>query len=362
VDLENRPLTDDGDAGSENLVRRLRDAQALGTLVGEAPAFLKAVAQLPAAARSDAAVLITGETGTGKELVARAIHYLSDRAPLPFVSVNCGSLTDALLDDRLFGHEQGALTDNSLGPGLLAQAGKGTLFLDEIEALTDRGQTTLLRLVQDRTFCALGGSAEQYVPARFVAATNVDLWPHVQAGTFRPDLYYRLGAFSITLPSLRERKDDILRLALHFLKKHASPERAVPTLGPSARAALLDFDWPGNVRELENTMIRAIQACGRDSIEADDLGLPGRPEGALPPAPGPKRSFKVLKRLAVEAFERDYLTRILREHGGNVTHAARTAAKDRRDLGRLLKKYAIDPRIFARGGGGGVVRGGGGPG
>jgi DNA-binding NtrC family response regulator len=330
------------DAGSESLIGRVRDAQALGTLVGAAPAFLKAVAQLPAAARSDAAVLISGETGTGKELVARAIHYLSDRGPLPFVAVNCGSLTDALLEDELFGRER---------PGLLAQAGKGTLFLDEVETLTDRGQVTLLRVVQDRAARALGSSAEQHAPVRFVAATNADLWPRVQAGTFRPDLYYRLCVFSISLPSLRERKDDILSLALHFLKKHARPERPVLTLAPSARAALLAFDWPGNVRELENAMIRAAQAARTDAIEVDNLGLPGRPDDASAPSPGPRRSFKVLKRLAVEAFEREYLVRILSEHGGNVTHAARTAAKDRRDLGRLLKKYAIDPRSFAPGAG-----------
>jgi len=329
------------DAGSESLIRRVPDAQALGTLVGAAPAFLKAVAQLPAAARSDAAVLISGETGTGKELVARAIHYLSDRAPLPFVAVNCGALTDTLLEDELFGHERS---------GLLAQAGKGTLFLDEVETLTDRGQVTLLRVVQDRASRTLGPSAEQHAPVRFVAATNADLWPRVQAGTFRPDLYYRLCVFSISLPSLRERKDDILSLALHFLKKHARPERPVLTLAPSARAALLAFDWPGNVRELENAMIRAAQAARGDAIEVDDLSLPGRPNDASA-SPGPRRSFKTLKRLAVEAFEREYLVRILSEHGGNVTHAARTAAKDRRDLGRLLKKYAIDPRSFAPGAG-----------
>jgi DNA-binding NtrC family response regulator len=335
------------DEESEALIQRVRDAQALGKLVGESPTFLKAVAQLPAAAKSDAAVLITGETGTGKELVARAIHYLSDRAPMPFVAVNCGSLTDTLLEDELFGHEPGAFTDaKRRRPGLLAQAGKGTLFLDEVEALTDRGQVTLLRVIQDRTFRALGSSAEQHAPVRFVAATNVDLWPRVQAGTFRPDLYYRLCVFSISLPALRERKDDILRLALHFLQKHGRPERPL-TLGASARAALMAFDWAGNVRELENAMVRAVQVAGTNSIEVEDLGLPGRSDNGAGSGPGPRGSFKVLKRLAVEAFEREYLTRILSEHRGNVTHAARSAAKDRRDLGRLLKKYSIDPRLFA---------------
>lgn len=309
----------------------------IATLVGEAPTFLRAIAQLPAAARSDAAVLITGETGTGKEMVARAIHRLSDRAPLPFVAVSCGSLTDTPLEDEL--------------SRLLAQAGKGTLFLDEVDALTERGQMTLLRMVQDRVFHAPDSSAEQHVPARFVAATSADLWPRVQAGTFRPDLYYRLCVFSIALPSLRDRKDDVLPLALHFLSKHAGGNSAVPTLTAAARAALGAFDWPGNIRELENAIIRAVRVRGTDVIDVEHLGLPGRPEGGMTPADGPRRSFKVLKRQAVEAFEREYLTRILREHSGNVTHAARSAAKDRRDLGRLLKKYSIDPRVFAGRGG-----------
>jgi DNA-binding NtrC family response regulator len=328
VNPETRSLSPNGNAESSA-------SHAIGTLVGEAPAFLKAVAQLPAAARSDAAVLITGETGTGKERVARAIHQLSDRAPLPFVAVSCGSLTDSPLEDEL--------------SRLLTQAGKGTLFLDEVEALTERGQMTLLRVVQDRSFNAPDSSTEQHVSARFVAATSADLWPRVQAGTFRPDLYYRLCVFSIALPSLRERKDDILPLALHFLSKHAGGDSTAPTLTAAARAALSGFDWPGNVRELENAMLRAVRVRRADSIDVEDLGLPGRPSGGAAPADGPRRSFKVLKRQAVEAFEREYLTRILREHGGNVTHAARSAAKDRRDLGRLLKKYAIDPRLFVQG-------------
>jgi DNA-binding NtrC family response regulator len=341
------------DEGSESLIRRVRDAQALAALVGQAPPFRKVIGQLPAVAGSDAAVLISGETGTGKELVARAIHYLSDRAPFPFVAVNCGSLSESLLEDELFGHEPGAFTDaKHRRPGLLAEAGRGTLFLDEVEALTDRGQVTLLRVIQERTFRALGSSAEQQAPVRFVAATNVAMWPRVQAGAFRKDLYYRLCVFSIALPPLREREGDILTLAAHFLGKHARPEGPPCVLAPSAQAALLAFDWPGNVRELENAMIRASQLCGTSRIEAEDLGLP-EPEGSgAARRPGTALSFKALKQLAVDAFERSYLTRILSEHQGNVTHAARTAAKDRRDLGRLLKKHDIDPRAFAPGAGG----------
>jgi DNA-binding NtrC family response regulator len=218
--------------------------------------------------------------------------------------------------------------------------------------LTDRGQVTLLRVIQERTFRALGSSAEQQAPVRFVAATNVAMWPRVQAGAFRKDLYYRLCVFSIVLPPLREREGDILALAAHFLGKHARPEGPACVLAPSAQAALLAFDWPGNVRELENAMIRAIQLCRTSRIEAEDLGLPDPQASGAARPPGAALSFRTLKQLAVDAFERSYLTRILSEHQGNVTHAARSAAKDRRDLGRLLKKHDIDPRAFAPGAGG----------
>jgi two-component system, NtrC family, response regulator GlrR len=332
----------------EPLIRRLRDSRALGKLVGHAPGFAKAVAQLPAAARSDAAVLISGETGTGKELAARAIHYLSNRAPSPFVAVNCGSLSDGLLEDELFGHEPGAFTDaKRRRPGLLAQAGRGTLFLDEVETLTERGQVTLLRVLQDRTFRPLGSSGEERAPVRFVAATNAALWPRVQAGTFRADLYYRLCVFSINLPPLRERREDILTLAAHFLEKHLPSERAPLALSPAACAALLVFDWPGNVRELENAMIRACLVTTADTIEAADLGLPGQAPTAASVGTATGQTFRGLKRGVVDAFEREYLTRLLSEHQGNITHAARAAGKDRRDFGRLLKKHHIDPTSFA---------------
>jgi len=335
---------------NETLLRRLRDAYAFTKLVGAAPEFLKAISHLPAAAQSGAAVLITGETGTGKELVARAIHYLSERARFPFVAVNCGALTDTLMDDEVLGHEPGAFTDaRHARPGLLAQAEKGTLFLDEIEALSDHGQVMLLRVLQDRLFRPLGSSHERQACVRFVAATNAALGPRVQGGTFRADLYYRLCVFSIGLPPLRERTQDILPLASHFLKKHAAPERPRLELSSAARAALLAFDWPGNVRELENAVIRALWVCRKDVIEVDDLGLPGfATTGRRPATPAAKLgTFSTVKKLMVQAFEWDYLNRLMSEHRGNVTRAARSAGKDRRELGRLLKKHNVDPKVFA---------------
>jgi DNA-binding NtrC family response regulator len=325
----------------EEIVRRLRDAGALGSLVGEATDFVKVVAGLPSIADSDHAVLVSGETGTGKELVARAIHYLSARAPFPFVALNCGLLPDTLLEDELFGHERGAFTDAREGrQGLISQAHRGTLLLDEVDALTPRAQVALLRVLQDRTFRTLGSSREQHSDVRFVAASNVRLPELVEAGRFRADLFYRLAVFSIELPPLRQRGGDVIGLANHFLAKHES--RARPRrLSRAAEAALVAWPWPGNVRELENAIVRAIHVRAGDEIQVEDLGLK---VAAEPPPRG--GSFRLEKQRAIEAFERAYLTALMRTYRGNVSQAARAAHKERRDFGRLLKKHGLDARGF----------------
>jgi DNA-binding NtrC family response regulator len=340
-----------GGESMESLIERLRDAQALAKLIGEAPAFLKAIQPLPAIARSEANVLVTGETGTGKELVARAIHYLSARAAFPFVPVNCGSLPDTLLEDELFGHERGAFTDaRSQRRGLIAQAEKGTLFLDEVEAMTLKAQVALLRVLQDKKIRTLGSNNEQQADIRVVAATNAPLDHLVQAGSFRADLYYRLCVFSVNLPPLRERKEDIKVLSCHFLKKHTPADRPELQLAPGARAALLAYDWPGNVRELESAIIRGIHLSQTNLIEVKDLGIPSEIESQqdipVTIVPSELCSFKAMKQTMIEAFERDYLNRLMREHRGNVSHAAAAAGKERRELGKLLKKYQIDPKQF----------------
>jgi DNA-binding NtrC family response regulator len=346
----------------ESLIERLRDAQALAKLVGDAPAFLNAIRHLPDVAKSEASVLITGETGTGKELAARAIHYLSVRAAFPFVAVHCGSLPDTLLESELFGHERGAFTDaHAQRHGLIAQAEKGTLFLDEVETMTLKAQVALLRVLQDKKFRALGSSREQQADIRVVAATNAPLEHLVQAGTFRADLYYRLCVFSVHLPPLRERKGDIIPLSRHFLKKHVprTPARRDGVsdktgpelqLAPDACEALLAYDWPGNVRELESAIIRGIHLSQTNLIEVKDLGIPSAIESQqnLPVTIVSTEacSFKVMKQKMIEMFEQDYLNRLMREHQGNVSHAAAAAGKERRELGKLLKKYRIDPKFF----------------
>jgi DNA-binding NtrC family response regulator len=333
----------------DELVGRLRDARALGRLVGESPAFLASIRPLPAVAPSDATVLVTGETGTGKELVAHAIHYLSDRASRPFSPVNCGSLPDALLEDELFGHEPGAFTDaRSRRPGLIQETGGGTLFLDEVDSLTPRGQVALLRLLQERTFRPLGGSRVEHANVRFVAACNTPLEQLVRAGTFRSDLYYRLSVITIRLPPLRDRRDDIPLLAARFLEKHTPAGEPVPRLDPTALAALLAFDWPGNVRELESVIVRGIVLGNKQTIGPQDLGLPLQDQA--PDASGEWStgdSYQSLKRRAIADFERHYLTRLMTLHRGNVSQAARAAGKERRELGRLLKKHRLDRVAFA---------------
>ncbi len=333
----------------DDLIRSLRDQKALGQLVGKSSVFLNAIAPLPATARSEANVLLNGETGTGKELVARAIHYLSARAGFPFVPVNCGSLPDTLLEDELFGHERGSFTDaHSQRRGLFAQADKGTLFLDEVDTLSTRAQVTLLRVLQDKKFRPLGSSGEQEANVRIVAATNTPIDYLVQTGRFRPDLYYRLSVFSIHLPPLRERREDILPLAHHFLKKHAPPDRPQLYFAAATSEALRSHSWPGNVRELENVIIRCVHLNRTELIEIKDLGF--RDPCESPPAAfslnAESCSFKEMKQQMITAFERDYLLRLMGRHQGNVSNAARTAGKERRDLGKLLKKYEINPRLF----------------
>lgn len=333
----------------------LRQCDALSRLVGDAPRFLAAIERLPSIARSHATVVVTGETGTGKELIARALHYLGPRSAHPFVPVNCGALPDTLLEDELFGHEHGAFTDaKTRRAGLIAQAERGTLFLDEIDSLSPRAQVALLRVLQEGTYRTLGGEREYRADVRFVAGSNRPLATLVSSERFRRDLYYRLSVLAIHLPPLRERKEDILPLARHFLQQyaHSMPLR----LSAEAEYALVAHAWPGNVRELENVIQRSIAMAVTGVISEADLDIrhdtEDPPERPRAPAVVPTDAsshlppFNEAKRAVVEAFERSYLEQALRAHRGNVSRAAQSAQKERRDFGRLLKKHRLDPRAF----------------
>jgi DNA-binding NtrC family response regulator len=318
----------------------------LAKLIGSAPDFLKTIDLIPAVAASGAPVLINGETGTGKELVAHAVHYLSAQAEYPFVAVNCGALPDTLLEDELFGHERGAFTSaDSRREGLVAQAEKGTLFLDEVDTLAHKAQVDLLRVLQDRKYRMIGSNRERDANIRIVAATNMPLDQLLQSGRFRSDLFYRLCVFTLTLAPLRGRKQDIPALAAHFLAKHSPQWKSGISFSSAAVEALLAWDWPGNVRELENAVVRSIHLCHGNRIEASDLGL--RLNGVeMPASPAKLTSFRAMKQANIAAFEKNYLIRLMFEHGGNVSRAALAARKERRDLGKLLKKYKVDPKSF----------------
>jgi DNA-binding NtrC family response regulator len=343
-------FADDKSESLESLIARLANLDGRSKLVGRSSAFLSAIAMLPKLAKSKATVLITGETGTGKELAARAIHYLGTRANLPFVAVNCGSLPDALLEDDLFGHERGAYTDaRDRRAGLIAHANGGTLLLDEIDALSSRAQVSILRVLQEKRYRPVGSSEEKEVDVRIVGATNTCLLDRVKSGEFRSDLYYRLQVLAIRLPALRERPEDILPLATHFLQKHAPADGDI-VFSDCACARMLAWSWPGNVRELENAVIRACALCDDRVIPAMALGLPDGEDEIVPslalPDAVPVTDFVAAKRQIIETFEREYLTRLMMEHSGNISQAAHAAGKERRDLGRLLKKYQLDATEF----------------
>ena len=319
-------------------------------LVGESAAFLEMMATLDKIAAYDIAVLITGETGSGKELAARAIHYRSARHDKPFIPVNCGAVPDYLIENELFGHSRGAYTDARQDqPGLVAQAEGGTLFLDEVDALSPKAQVCLLRFLQDGQYRPLGGGRTVSASVRILAACNVDLERLVKAGGFRSDLHYRLDAMELAIPPLRERDGDAILLARHFIgeaaRRYGVPEKE---LHPETRDWLLGQDWPGNIRELHHRIQREFLLADSPLVhirgEQPDRERRSQPDRRSP-VPG-KLNFNEAKQEILEAFERDHLTHLMHLSAGNVSHAARLAGKERRSLGKLLKKHHIDPSIF----------------
>jgi DNA-binding NtrC family response regulator len=288
-------------------------------------------------------VLITGETGTGKELSARAIHHLGRRRDFPFIAVDCAAFPDQLFENELFGHARGAFTDAHRDQrGLIAMAEGGTLFLDEIDSLSPSSQAKLLRFLQERTYRPLG--ADKFVRAdlNVVAATNRDLDKMVRDNQFRSDLFFRLNVLRLHMMPLRDRRGDIVLLAKHFLELLAT-EQGVPrkTLASSAVAQLLQSDWPGNVRELYNLMQRAIVFARGPQIMPADI-LPPSTDSSTVEAIQPANGFRQARAQAIEAFERRYLIDALKQHNGNITQSARYALQDRRAFGRLVKRHGID--------------------
>jgi two-component system response regulator GlrR len=308
-------------------------------LIGDDPCFRRIVDLIPRIAASDSPVLITGETGTGKELVARAVHRLSARRHCPFVAVNCGAVPDGLFESELFGHVRGAFTDaRDDHKGLARVAEGGVLFLDEVDGLTAAGQGKLLRFLEDRTFKPLG--AERFVASdlRIMAATHEDIGALMREQRFRSDLYFRLNILPIRLVPLRERPADILALARHFLHaQNVPPSGRAKRLTAGAERCLTAYAWPGNVRELRNAIERATALADGEWITESDLLL----EDPVRKPPAAPLTFREAKARAISTFERAFLRELLGRHRGNITQAAREIRQDRRALGRLVKKHDL---------------------
>uniref|UniRef100_A0A7V3RI04 Sigma-54-dependent Fis family transcriptional regulator n=1 Tax=candidate division WOR-3 bacterium TaxID=2052148 RepID=A0A7V3RI04_UNCW3 len=331
-----RKIIQEQKAHHENILLKelVQNIQGFPEIVGNSPALLKAVELLKKVAGTETTVLLLGESGTGKELFARACHFLSPRKDAPFVTINCAAIPNELLENELFGSERGAFTGSVTRKiGKFELANKGTVFLDEIGDLSLQLQAKLLRVLQEKTFERLGGTVSIKVDVRIIAASNKDLSSLVHEGKFREDLYYRLNVFPITLPPLRERKEDIPILVTHFLKRLKSTK----TISPGALAKLKEYDWPGNVRELENTIERA-------NILSKDIILP---EHILLPQVLRRQTFlnledmdlKSASRYGREIAEVEIIKKTLELTGGNKSEAARRLRVSYKTLLNRIARY-----------------------
>jgi two-component system response regulator HupR/HoxA len=335
------------------------------TIIGQSTQMLALFKMLERVQRSDATVLVLGENGTGKELVARGIHLASRRAAKQFVATNCSAFNDNLLESEMFGHRRGAFTGAVVDkPGLFESADGGTFFMDEVGDMSPALQVKLLRVLQEGTFMPVGGTESKKVDVRIVAATNRDLTAMVKAGTFREDLFYRLHVVSLRVPPLRERRDDIPVLVQHFLAKLEKREKRSKVITPRTLERLMAHAWPGNVRELENEMERLWVLSGEDGVIDEDQLSPAiarrrasvepppvatplspppasPPRAAQPPAPA---AFVPLGSMpeAVEALERRMIGEELRKAKGNKTKAADALGISRRNLIRKVQAYGLE--------------------
>ncbi|UCH82347.1 MAG: sigma-54-dependent Fis family transcriptional regulator [Nitrospiraceae bacterium] len=320
----------------------LKEKLGLKQLVGKNSTFIEEKKKIPVIGRCNANVLIIGETGTGKELFARAIHYLSLRAGNAFIPINCGAIPVELIENEMFGHIQGAFTGASISrSGLIQEADKGTLFLDEVDSLTYSAQIKLLHLIQDKVYRQLGSTKQIRADIRIIAATNSNLEDAVKKEKFRRDLFYRLNVVPIMLPPLRERRDDIPILSRHFLEIYAKEfDKEISGFTSKALRKLLAYDWPGNVRELENIIERAVIFSEHEVIKSSDIILTIMKEKK------PIEPLKIAKARAIEQFEMKYIQQILLAYQGNITRAAEAAQKNRRAFWELIRKYKIDVQDF----------------
>ena len=326
----------------------LAEKFALSKLIGNNQLFVEAIRRAVKIAQISAPVLLLGETGTGKELFARAIHHLSSRSNEPYIAVNCAAIPFELFENELFGHVKGAYTDaRQQQKGYIAEAEGGTLFLDEINSLHPTVQVKLLRFLQDQEYKPLGESKPVKADVRIIAASNMNLLnPNVNTD-FRKDLLYRLDVFSIRIPPLRDRRNDIPELVNHFLEKYCQkynlPKKII---AKTAMSKLMAYDWPGNIRELENAIHKCVVLSAESVIQENQIEIPIKYE--IIDRNKKSTSFSKIKTELINNFERNYITNLLFDCDGNISKAVKLARMDRKNFYRLMKKYKINREEICR--------------
>jgi DNA-binding NtrC family response regulator len=338
----------------ENIYLRqeLQEKYGFHNIIGKSKRMQEIYRVIGKVAATDTTVLVYGQSGTGKELIARAIHFNSPRREKPFVPVDCAVLSENLLESELFGHVKGSFTGAiTTKPGLFEVADGGTLFLDEVGNISIGIQAKLLRVLQEREFTPVGGTKTKKVDIRLITATNKDLEKMIKEGTFREDLYYRINIVPIQLPFLRDRQEDIPLLAVHFLKKYAEDMgKSIKGFTPDAMERLLRYPWPGNVRELEHVIERTVVMMEEDMVRSEHLLLTHQEEKGEPVPPVPmtseelKEIKKQLREKAVEDVEKSFILKALERHGWNVTRAAEEVGMLRPNFQALMRKYNLRAR------------------
>jgi len=334
----------------ENLLlqRRVKERESFQEMVGVSPKMQKIFETIRLISNTDVTVLITGESGAGKDMAAKAIHSLSQRGKGPFLAVNCPNLPESILESELFGYRKGAFTHATQDrKGLFWEAQGGTIYLDEIGDISPTIQTKLLRVLQDKEIRPLGQNKSVKVDVRILASTNQDLATKIKGGLFREDLFYRLNVMSMHMPPLRERQQDVPLLADHFLKRFCREFGKEPkSVAPGLMQRLVNYPWRGNVRELENVISRAVLLSADTVIQADDLQLDLDSVECLVTERIKGLSYKHAKASVLERFNREYLTDLLARNHGNVTKAARACGLERQALQQVLRRYGIKSRDF----------------
>lgn len=338
------------------LRRKLEEKSRFPALIGSSPSMRQLLNQIEKVAKTSATVLITGQSGTGKELVARALHSHSFRQDQQFIPIDCSTIPEHIIESELFGHLRGAFTGAIKDKrGLVQEADNGTLFLDEIGDLNLSMQVKLLRLLQEGEYKAVGSNAIRKVDIRFLAATNQNLGEKIRKGEFREDLFYRLNVINIHLPTLSERRDDVPVLASHFLEKYNKQyDKKINRISSRLMDHFIGRDWPGNVRELENVVERGVIMSSGDVLDLEDIGLRERSPGDadcsnLPPSADIfSMSFKDAKDKLLEQFQSEYISKVLSRNEGNVSQAARESGLKRQYLHKLMRGINIDSKSFKK--------------